>query len=40
VIAGPAPHALPWLKMWMSDDGDLMVDRSIAVSPEKEFVRA
>jgi cytochrome b6-f complex iron-sulfur subunit len=40
VIAGPAPRALPWLKMWMSDDGDLMVDRSITVAPEKEFVRA
>jgi len=40
VIAGPAPRALPWLKMWMSDDGDLMVDRSIVVAPEKEFVHA
>ena len=39
VIGGPAPRALPWLKMWMSDDGDLMVDRSTAVAPEKEFVR-
>ena len=40
VIAGPAPRALPWLKMWMSDDGDLMVDRSTIVPPEKEYVRA
>ncbi len=27
-IAGPAPKPLPWLRMWLSDDGDLMVDRS------------
>jgi cytochrome b6-f complex iron-sulfur subunit len=40
VIAGPAPRALPWLKMWMSDDGDLMVDRSMIVPPEKEYVSA
>lgn len=40
VIAGPAPRALPWLKMWMSDDGDLMVDRSTIVPPEKEYVSA
>jgi cytochrome b6-f complex iron-sulfur subunit len=40
VIAGPAPRPLPWLKMWMSDDGDLMVDRSIVVAPEKDYVRA
>jgi cytochrome b6-f complex iron-sulfur subunit len=40
VIAGPAPRALPWLKMWISDDGDLMVDRSTIVPPEKEYVRA
>jgi cytochrome b6-f complex iron-sulfur subunit len=40
VITGPAPRALAWLKMWMSDDGDLMVDRSIAVAPQREFVRA
>ena len=40
VIAGPAPRPLPWLKMWMSDDGDLMVDRSTVVVPEKDYVRA
>jgi len=40
VIAGPAPRPLPWLKMWMSDDGDLMVDRSSTVPPEQEYVRA
>jgi cytochrome b6-f complex iron-sulfur subunit len=27
-IAGPAPKPLPWLRMWMSDEGDLMVDRA------------
>jgi cytochrome b6-f complex iron-sulfur subunit len=27
-IAGPAPKPLPWLRMWLSDDGDLMVDRA------------
>ncbi len=27
-IAGPAPKPLPWLRMWLSEDGDLMVDRS------------
>ncbi len=27
-IAGPAPKPLPWLRMWMSDEGDLMIDRS------------
>jgi cytochrome b6-f complex iron-sulfur subunit len=40
VIAGPAPRALPWLKMWLSDDGDLMVDRSTTISPGKEYLRA
>jgi len=40
VIAGPAPRPLPWLKIWMSDDGDLMVDRSVTVVPEKDYVRA
>jgi cytochrome b6-f complex iron-sulfur subunit len=27
-IAGPAPRPLPWFHMWVSDEGDLMVDRS------------
>jgi cytochrome b6-f complex iron-sulfur subunit len=40
VIAGPAPRALPWLKMWMSDDGDLMVDRAVTVAPQKDYVQA
>lgn len=39
VIAGPAPRPLPWLKMWLSDEGSLMVDRSNAVPSESEYVR-
>ena len=27
-IAGPAPRPLPWLRMWLNEDGDLMIDRS------------
>ncbi len=37
-IEGPAPRPLPWLRMWMSDDGELMVDRSTIVA-ERQFVR-
>ena len=37
-IAGPAPKPLPWLRMWLSDDGDLMVDRSNPI-PARQFVR-
>ena len=32
-LAGPAPRPLPWLKTWMSDDGELMVDRSVTIPP-------
>lgn len=39
VIAGPAPRPLAWLKMWVGDDGDLMVDRSITVPSRKEYVQ-
>jgi cytochrome b6-f complex iron-sulfur subunit len=35
---GPAPRPLPWLRMWMSDDGELMVDRSNEIRP-LQFVR-
>jgi cytochrome b6-f complex iron-sulfur subunit len=35
---GPAPRPLPWLRTWLSDDGDLMVDRSTNIRP-MEFVR-
>jgi cytochrome b6-f complex iron-sulfur subunit len=37
-IEGPAPRPLPWLRMWLSDDGNLMVDRSDAVAI-KQLVR-
>ena len=37
-LAGPAPKPLPWLKTWLSDDGDLMVDRSVTI-PELQFLR-
>jgi cytochrome b6-f complex iron-sulfur subunit len=37
-IAGPAPKPLPWLKMWLSEEGDLMVDRSSEIRP-LEYVR-
>lgn len=35
---GPAPKPLPWLHMWVSDEGDLMVDRGAEIRP-MEFVR-
>jgi cytochrome b6-f complex iron-sulfur subunit len=37
-IAGPAPRPLPWLRMWLSDDGELMVDRSAPIAA-RQFVR-
>lgn len=37
-IAGPAPKPLPWLRMWLNDDGELMVDRSTTI-PAKQMVR-
>ena len=37
-IAGPAPKPLPWLRMWLSDEGDLMVDRSHPMAA-RQFVR-
>ena len=37
-IEGPAPKPLPWLRMWMNDDGDLLVDRS-TTTPQKQMVR-
>lgn len=39
VIAGPAPRPLPWLKMWMGDDGNLMIDRSATIVAKTEYVR-
>jgi cytochrome b6-f complex iron-sulfur subunit len=40
IIAGPAPKPMPWLRMWMTDDGELMVDRAARVPAGKEFVQA
>ena len=37
-IEGPAPRPLPWLRMWLSDDGNLMIDRSNAIAI-KQLVR-
>jgi len=37
-VEGPAPKPLPWLQTWVSDEGDLMVDRSINIRP-MQFVR-
>ncbi len=37
-IAGPAPKPLPWLRMWLNDDGELMVDRSNSIAT-KQLVR-
>ncbi len=37
-IEGPAPKPLPWLHMWLSDEGNLMVDRSDALAI-KQLVR-
>jgi cytochrome b6-f complex iron-sulfur subunit len=39
-IAGPAPAPLPWLKMWLGDDGILVVDRSTPLQPHSEYVQA
>ncbi len=37
-VEGPAPKPLPWLKMWLTDEGDLMVDRSTSI-PARQYVR-
>jgi len=37
-IDGPAPRPLPRLKVWVSDEGDLLVDRSTISTPD-QFVR-
>jgi cytochrome b6-f complex iron-sulfur subunit len=37
-IEGPAPRPLQWLKAWISDEGDLLVDRSEPLG-QKQFVR-
>lgn len=37
-ITGPATGPLPRLRMWLSDEGDLMVDRSMVASA-KQFIK-
>lgn len=37
-LAGPAPRPLPWLRTWLSDDRDVMVDRSTDIPP-MQFLR-
>lgn len=37
-VAGPAPQPLPWLKVWLADDGYLMVDRSTTLTVQ-EFLK-
>jgi cytochrome b6-f complex iron-sulfur subunit len=37
-IEGPAPRPLPWLRVWIGDEGDLMVDRSTTI-PARQFLR-
>jgi cytochrome b6-f complex iron-sulfur subunit len=37
-IEGPAPRPLPWYRVWLSDEGDLMVDRSATI-PSMQFLR-
>lgn len=37
-VDGPAPKPLPWLKVWLSDEGDLLVDRSTIIPPN-QYVR-
>jgi len=39
-IGGPAPAPLPWLKMWLSDDGYLIVDRAKTLPLRSEYVLA
>jgi len=37
-MAGPAPKPLPWLKTWVNDDGNIVVDRSTTIPP-MQFLR-
>jgi len=37
-VDGPAPRPLNWLKLWINDDGDLLVDKSTTI-PAEHFVR-
>jgi cytochrome b6-f complex iron-sulfur subunit len=37
-VAGPAPKPLAWLRMWINDEGELMVDRS-SIVPARQYLR-
>jgi cytochrome b6-f complex iron-sulfur subunit len=37
-LGGPAPKPLPWLRTWVNDDGDMLVDRSTNI-PAMQFLR-
>jgi cytochrome b6-f complex iron-sulfur subunit len=37
-IEGPAPRPLPWYRVWLSEEGDLMVDRSTTIG-SMQFLR-
>jgi cytochrome b6-f complex iron-sulfur subunit len=37
-LEGPAPRGLPWLKVWLGDEGELLVDRASVISP-KQYLR-
>jgi cytochrome b6-f complex iron-sulfur subunit len=37
-LEGPAPRGLPWLKVWLSDEGELLVDRA-SIIPPKQYLR-
>jgi cytochrome b6-f complex iron-sulfur subunit len=37
-IEGPAPRPLPWLRIWISDEGDLLVDRATLILP-RQYLR-
>jgi cytochrome b6-f complex iron-sulfur subunit len=40
VLSGPAPQPLPWLRVWLNDDGHLMVDRSANIAAHSELIQA
>jgi cytochrome b6-f complex iron-sulfur subunit len=40
VLSGPAPKPLPWLKVWLHEDGNLMVDRATTIPANSEMVQA
>ena len=38
-IEGPAPRPLPWLRVWISDEGNLMVDRSTVIPEKQQYIK-